>query len=154
MAASYTAESLSARLFCRMVEFDPDTGDATFVTLNPSASEDCLAIADNGGPRRYLFGIMDTVGTGGQTTAIVYACTAADGTGATAVTTITPTTANAVGDTVWVEVDTDQIHEVLATATHVGLKIDLVTATDECAVVVIGSEGLNQYVNLTDDYIS
>jgi len=154
MAATYTAESLSARQFCRMVEFDPYTGDATFVTLNPAASEDCLALADNGGPRRYFFGIMDTVGTGGITSATVYACTAAAGTGATEVDSITPTTCDAVGDHVFIEVNVEQIHEVLATATHVGLKIDLVTSTDELAVVVIGTDGLNKYAGLTSDYIS
>jgi hypothetical protein len=154
MAATYGAESLTARLFCRMVEFDPDSGDATFVELNPDDGEDCLALTDNGGPKKYLFGIMDTVGTGGITSAVVYACTSAAGAGLIAVDTITPTTCNAVGDHVWIEVDVEQIHEVLATATHVGIKIDLVTTTDECAVVVIGSDGLNQYASLTADYIS
>lgn len=154
MSATYTAESLSARSFRRMLDFDPDSGDATFVTLNPAASESCLLLTDNGGPRRYLFGIMRSVGTGAITSATVYACTAADGTGATAVTAITPTTANAVGDTAWVEVDVDQINEVLADADYVGLKIDLVTAEDECVVFVEGAEGLNQYSGLTSNYIS
>lgn len=154
MAATYTAESLSARLFVRSVDFDPNSGDDTFVTLNPSASEDCLLITDNGGPRRYLFDIFRSVGVGAITTVTVVAATAAAGTGATTVKQITPTTANAVGDHVFVEVDVDQINEVLADADYVGLKIDLVTAEDECVVTVIGADGLNQYAGLSTNYIA
>lgn len=151
---AYTAEHLRSTLFCRMVEFDPDSGAATAVTLNPADSETYLSLSANGSPKRYLFGIMVTVGTGGITTATVNAATDAAGTGATQVAQITPTTADAVGDHVWVEVDADQIRDAVAGATHVGLVIDLVTATDELAVVVIGSHGQHQYEDLTANYIS
>lgn len=151
---AYTAEHLRSKLFVRVVEFDPDSGSATAVTLNPADSETYLSLTANGKPKRYLFGMMVTVGTGGITTATVNAATAADGTGATQVAQITPTTADAVGDYVWVEVDADQIRNALAGATHVGLVIDLVTATDELAVVVIGADGQHQYDELTADYIS
>jgi len=151
---SYTANHLMSRLFVRMVEFDPDTGDATAVTLNPADSETYLALADNGAPKRYLFGVLRTVGTGGLTTVTVNAATAADGTGATEVAQITPTTADAVGDYVFVEVDADQIRAALATATHIGLVIDQVTAGDECVIIVIGSDGQHQYSGLTANYIS
>lgn len=151
---AYTAEHIRSTHFCRMVEFDPDSGAATAVTLNPAASATYLALNANGAPKKYLFGIMVTVGTGGITSAVVNAATAADGTGAAAVATITPTTADAVGDHVWVEVDADQIRDALAAATHIGLVIDLVTSTDECAVVVIGMDGQHQYEDLTADYIS
>lgn len=151
---AYTAEKARARAFRRLVEFDPDSGSATAVTLNPADSETYLSLSANGAPKRYLFGIIRTVGTGAITSAVVNAATAADGTGATAVATITPTTADAVNDHVWVEVDQDQIREALSTATHIGLVIDLVTATDECVIYVEGSEGQHQYDELTADYIA
>lgn len=151
---AYTAEVLRAELFVRPVEFDPDTGDATNVTLNPADSEDYLALNANGSPKRYLFAILRTVGTGAITSVVVNAATSAAGAGATAVATITPTTANAVGDYVFVEVDADQIRDALTLATHIGLVIDLVTSTDECVVTVIGAEGQHQFDELTADYIS
>lgn len=151
---AYTRESISSRQFVRMVEFDPDSGSATAVTLNPADSENYLALSANGAPKRYMFVIMKSVGTGGITTATVNAATAADGTNATEVKQITPTTCDAVGDQVIVEVDADQIRNALSTATHLGLVIDLVTATDECVVTVIGTNGQNQYDGLTSNYIS
>ena len=151
---AYTAEKARSRAFRRLVEFDPDSGSATAVTLNPADSENYLALSANGAPRRYLFGVVRTVGTGGVTSVVVNAATSAAGAGAQAVATITPTTADAVGDHVWVEVDMDQIRDALATATHIGLVIDLVTSTDECAIYVEGFDGQHQYEDLTADYIS
>lgn len=152
---AYTAEVLRAILFVRQVEFDPDSGADTNVTLNPADSEDYLALSANGAPKRYLFGIRVAVGTGGITTVVVNAATAADGTGAVAVSpAITPTNADAVGDFVFVEVDADQIRDALAGATHIGLVINLVTSTDELAIVVIGADGQHQFDELTADYIS
>ncbi len=154
MAATYDAEKMTSELFARLVDFDPDTGNATLVTLVPAATEKCIALAANGVPQRFLFGVFKSVGTGGTTTVTVIAATAADGTGQTTVKQITPTTQDAVGDTVWVEVDTAQIKEVLATATHVGLEIDLVTSTDECVVAVIAGEVMYKRNGLTANYIS
>lgn len=154
MPATYDAEHLTSRLFVRSVEHDPDSADDEFVQLNPAGSANCLAITDNGIPRRYLFQVLRTVGTGHLDTVTVVAATAADGTGATTVKQITPTTADAVGDFVNVEVDVEQVREVLSNATHVGLKIHQETGGDECAVVIIGAEGQHQYADLTADYIS
>lgn len=151
---AYTANRALARAFRRLVEFDPDSGAATAVELNPADSENYLELVANGAPKRYVFGVIRTVGTGGITSVTVNAATAADGTGATQVAQITPTTANAVGDHVWIEVDADQIRDALAGATHLGLVIDLVTATDECVVYIEGCEGQHQYDGLTSDYIS
>ncbi len=140
MAATYDAEKVFSENFIRSVDFDPDTGNATLVTLNPAATEKCLDLKANGIPKRYAFIIFHSVGTGAITTATVVAATAADGTGQTTVKQIAPTTVDAVGDYAVVEVDIEQIREVLPTATHVGLEIDLVTSTDECVVTVIGSD--------------
>ena len=151
---AYTAEQLRSRLFVRSVDFDPASANEEPVQLNPAASENYLALNANGAPKRYLFCVFRSVGTGGLTTVTVKAATAADGTGETTVKQITPTTADAVGDHVFVEVDADQIRAALSTATHVGLEIDVVTGTDECVVTVIGSDCQHQYDELTADYIA
>lgn len=151
---AYTAEHLTSRLLViGGLDFDPDSGSATAVTLNPVASENYLSLTANGAPKRYLFQIRRTVGTGGITSAVVNAATSAAGAGATAVATITPTTADAVDDTVNVEVDADQIRAALATATHIGLVITLETSTDECNVTVVAANGQHQYEGLTADVI-
>ena len=151
---AYTAEVLRSKLFVRSVEFDPDSGAATAVTLNPADSATYLSLTANGSPKRYLFSIRVAVGTGGITSVVVNAATSVTGGGAVAVATITPTTADAVNDNVFVEVDADQIRTALAGATHIGLVIDLVTSTDELAVTVIGADGQHQYDELTADYIA
>lgn len=151
---AYTAQHQTTRRFHRMLDFDPNATSETAVTLNPADSEAYLALSDNGAPKRYLFGVMRSVGSDGITSVTVKAATAADGSGETAVKAITPTTADAVGDTVWVEVDADQIRAALPAATHVGLEIALETATDECVVVVIGDQCQFEYDGLTADYIS
>jgi hypothetical protein len=152
---AYTAEHLTSRLLViGGLDFDPNSGSATAVTLNPADTEDYLALSANGAPKNYLFQIRRTVGTDAITTAIVYAATSAAGANKAAVATITPTTADAVDDVVNIEVDADQIRDALATATHIGIEIDLETSTDECSVTVVGANGQHQYEGLTADYIS
>lgn len=152
MPATYSASHLKDRSIRRLLDFDPDATTATLVTLDPANSDECLAIATN---RRFLFGIMRSVGTGTISSASIVAATAADGTGATAVVSHALGSApNAVGDTIWLECDVEQIHEVLAGATHVGLQIALATATDECVVFVELAEPTYVTPGLTADYIS
>jgi len=152
MTATYTsAEKLLSRSLRRMLDFDPDSGSAVLVTLDPANSAKGIAIA---GYRRFVFGVMKSVGTGAISAVKVQGATAAAGTGATDVITATPTTADAVGDTVWYEVDVEQIREVLSTATHVVLEITLATSTDECVVFVEAAEPTYQKTGLTANYIS
>ena len=151
---AFTAEKLRSILFVRPVEFDPDSGSDTNVILNPADSEDYLALSANGAPKQYLFSIRVAIGTGGITTATVNAATSVTGTGAQQVAQITPTSADAIGDYVFIEVSADQIRAALAGATHIGLVIDLVTSGDELAICVIGADGQFQFDELTADYIS
>lgn len=153
MAATYSAEHLTARSLRRMLDFDPDSGSAVVVDLDPASSAKTIALT--AGYRRFLFGIMRSVGTGQITTARIIACTAADGTGSvTTVVTSSPTTADAVGDTVWLECDVEQVREVLSTAAYVGLEITLQTSTDECVVFVEAAEPTFAVAGLTSNYIS
>lgn len=153
MAATYSVAHLTARSVRRLLDFDPDASTAVVATLNPAASEKCLAITTG---RRFLFGIMHSVGTGAFTAARIIAATNAAGTGSptTVVAHALGTAPDAVGDTIWLECDVEQVREVLATATHVGLEITLVTSTDECVLFVEAAEPTFVLAGLTADYIS
>lgn len=153
MAATASVEKRTSRALRRMLDFDPDSGSATLVTLDPAASAKCVAIAEF---KNFLFGHMRSVGTHGTTTWSIIAATAADGTGNTAVVTktVNPLLQDAVGDTCWIECDVEQIHEVLPTATHVGLYITLNTSTDEGVIYMECSGALYPRTGLTADYIS
>ena len=152
MASTTIANRIFANCSAHFVEFDPDSGSETAVRLDPGASADFLAIGEF---RRFACSVLHTVGTGGITTVTIYGATAADGTGAVAVASITPTTNDAVNDSSHLlECDVEQIREVLATATHVGVKIDLVTSTDELAVFFMRCEPMYPRTGLTVNYIS
>ena len=156
MVATYTAHKALACCRRGLFDFDPDTTDATVVTLGPgleTATDKCVPIANF---RRFVAGLVRSVGTGSVTSFKIIAATAADGTGNTAVVAHAIGSApNAVGDYIWLECDVEQIHEVLPTATHVGVEISLVTSTDECIVYFEESEPFHgPRAGLTDDFIS
>ena len=154
MTATYDAQSLLARFKCRMANWDPDGADKVIVDLDPSGSDECFPIARS---KRFLFGCL--VNTTGATPNDleefeVIAATDADGTGATVVKAhALGSTPDAIGDYVWLEVDVKQIREVLATATHVGVRAEVTTLTSQCTFVVI-EERMEEYNDLTADYVS
>lgn len=152
MTATYSAEHLTGISLRRLLDFDPDSASETAVDLVPGSADSYFPIAQY---KRFLVGAFRSVGTGAITTFKIYAATAADGTGATAVVAHALGSApDAVGDTVWLECNVEQIHEVLATATHVGVKITLATSTDECVVYFEAAEPYFPHAGLTADYIS
>jgi hypothetical protein len=151
MAATYTTASGLSRSKRQLLDFDPDATSATLVDLNRGATGTCVPL---GLYRRFVVGVMHSVGTGAITLVEIIAATAVDGTGATVVTSKAATTADAVGDTVWIEADASQVKEVLATATHVGVRITLATATDECVVMLEQLEPIFEAAGLTADDIS
>jgi hypothetical protein len=131
---AYTAYRMMAEANRRMVDFDPDSGSEVVVTLNPGASEKCLAIAP--GFDAFLAGLVRTVGTGAVTQFRIIVADAADGTGnvATVVASGALTT-DAVGDTAWLEASDEQVKAAMvATSAYIGVAITLVTSTDECIV--------------------
>ena len=154
MVATSTAHKLMANLACKMVSFIPGSADKEIVDLVPGTSDECLPIARS---RRFLFGIM--LVTGGATPDEIeefeiIAATDADGGGAVVVVAhAIGTAANLIGDTLWLEADVENIREVLATATHVGVRAELVASTDECALTVI-EQRIEQEAGLTADYIA
>lgn len=70
----------------------------------------------------------------------------------------TPTTADAVGDQLALEVSAEEVRAALAHATHVSVEVDMGTNTDTAAVTYImegaGKGGRFSYANLTGDVIS
>lgn len=154
MPATYTAAVLSSLIRMRLVDFDPDSADPALATLNPSASEKGIAIAAGG--RRVLVKLMRSVGTGNvDAFEIIVAANAALTTNATVVAAhAAPTVANAVGDELTLEVDVEQMREVLAAATHWGVRVELATSTDECVIGFVEAEHQFPRAGLTADYIS
>src|SRR5436190_13039065 len=77
---AYTANRMMARARRRLVDFDPDSASETIVTLNPAASEKCLALNVLGGLESVLASLMKSVGTGTITTFRIFVADNAAGT--------------------------------------------------------------------------
>lgn len=159
MTATTTAVHLFANREIRMRENDPDTGSDAYVDLAEPAAGSAgtptapfISIANF---RRFAAIYMTTVGTGGITAFSIMAATSAAGAGAAAVVThALGSNPDAVGDFVVLECSVEQIREVLATATHVGVLVNLVTSTDEGCLTFIRDEPQFPVAGLTADYIS
>jgi len=100
--------------------------------------------------------ILVTLLTGtGPTAFSIYAGTSAAGAGAVAVVThAMGSLPNAVGDSLFLECNAEQIHESLATATHVGVWLDCNNNDDETAVVFTCEDPYYPRAGLTADYVS
>lgn len=159
MPATYSADHIFANREIRVRENDPDTGNDAYVDLAQPAAGSAgtptapfLPIANF---RRFWAIYMTTVGTGGITAFKIIAATDAAGAGAAVVVAhALGTNPDAVGDQVILECNVEQIREVLATATHVGVLINLVTSTDEGVVTFCRDEPQFPRSGLTADYIS
>lgn len=152
---AYTANRLKAQSARRMVDFDPDSSSETIVTLNPAASEKCIAL-NRIGAQAFLAGFMHSVGTGSVTGFKIF--TSEDAAGVTNATTVAThalgSDPNAVGDTLWLEATAEQVKAALATAAYVGVKLTLSTNTDEGVVFFEEAESRHKYDTLTGDYVS
>lgn len=154
MPATYTAEKLRSRHNIRMVDYDIDAALNVVDLGQPQgAGNKCLPLS--AGYKNFLAALFRSVGTGTVTKFEIIAATAADGTGATIVVSHAIGTApDAVGDTIVLECDVEQVKEVLPTATHVGVRVQLATSTDEAVVLFMRSEPTFAASGLTADYIS
>lgn len=150
---AYTAEHLRSRADRRLVDFDPGGTDPVIVDLDPTSSGELLPLSD--GYRRFLAGLFRSVGTGDIDAFEIIVGTDADGTGATVVAShaFGAGDADAVGDYVWLECDVETAKNALATATHIGVRIEM-AADEECVVYFERADGQFQHTNQTADYIS
>lgn len=133
MPATSVANKALFRSRRRMIDYDIDNVLNVVDLGQPQgAGNKCLPLALH---RRFVAGLFRSVGTGSVTAFQLIAATAADGTGATVIIAHAIGSApDAVGDTIWLEADAEQAREVLPTATHVGVRVQLVTTTDEAVV--------------------
>lgn len=135
-----------------MVDYDID-GALNLVDLGlpQGASQQCLPAAEF---RRFCAGLFRSVGTGSVTAFQIIAATSAAGANATVVVEHALGSApDAVNDQIWLECNIEQVRAALATATHVGVRVDLVTAGDECVVFFERAEPQFPRAGLTADYI-
>jgi hypothetical protein len=154
MVATYVAQHLNAHVETRMVDYDIDDALNVVDLGQPQgASLKCLPIALF---RRFRAALFRSVGTGTVTKFQIIAATNAAGTGSPTIVVehAIGSAPDAVGDTIWLECNAEQIREVLATATHVGVRVHLATATDEAVVLFERAEPLYQRADLTADYIA
>ena len=153
MAATYNSHKVFGNANLRMRDFDPDGTAATVVDLDPATGGEGLLIENF---RHFVAGLFRSVGTGTVAEFSIIADT--DDDMATTPTVVVQhalgSAPDAVGDTIWLECDVEQIREVLATATYVGVRIDLATATDECVVFFGRFEPAYPTRNLTADAIA
>jgi len=156
MVATYTANHLRSRLSVRTVIWQPaDAATAQLVDLGQpqGASNLMLPIADFDSVMAVVTASL-LVGNG-VTAFSIYAGTSAAGANPTAVVTHAVGSApDAEGDTLVLECNVEQIHEVLATATHVGVWIDCANNDDETAVTLIRADSRFKKSGLTADYVA
>ncbi len=141
--ATYDAEKFLANHTVKLHDFDPGVTTVVAVEWRPIAEF-----------RRFIAGIVRTIGTG-ATTFDIAAATDSIGTSAAAVKAHgIGSEPDAVEDQLFLEVDAEQIRESLAGATHWSPRISVATGTDEMVVVTIESEALYPRTGLTADIVA
>jgi hypothetical protein len=159
MAATSTVEHFTARERNIYAEFDVTTTDSTVADLGQGfgSTDNLLDLSAYGGPQKFYAALIKTVGTGNTDEFSIIAATNAAGTGSPTVVvqtvTATAQTQNAVGDVLVLECDINQIREVLPTATHVGVRLEPATNTDEW-VIHAKATYLHQFAGLTANFIA
>jgi hypothetical protein len=158
MPATYSAEHFTARERNLYVEFDVTTTDSTVADLGQAfgSTDNLLDLSQYGGLQKFYVALFKTVGTGNTDEFSIIAATNAAGTGSPTVViqtaTATAQTQNAVGDFLVLECDIDMIREVLPTATHVGVRLEPATNTDEW-VIHAKATYLHSFTGLSANFI-
>jgi hypothetical protein len=156
MVATTTTHHFQAKNNVRQVVWQPaDAATAQIVDLGQpqGASVLMLPIAHF---RNFYARIITSllVGTG-PTAFSICAATDAAGTGVQLVKThAMGSLPDAEGDTVVLECSAEEIREVLATATHVGVWLDCNNNDDETIVTLIRADALYGYSALDAEYVS
>jgi hypothetical protein len=154
MPATYTTDVLGSRALRRIVEIDIDAA-LNIVDLGTpqGAGNKCFPIANF---RRFIAGVFRSVSAPSALTAFqIIAATDAAGTGATIVVAHALGAApDAVGDTVFLECDVEQVREVLAAATHVGVRVQVANAADENVIYFEANDPMFPRAGLTADFVS
>lgn len=153
MAATYSANHLDSRSEIRLVRYDVDAAlNIADLGQPQGGGNSCLPIANF---RRFRARLLHNVGVGAVSAFQLVAATSAAGAGATIVAAhALGSVPDAVGDQVGIECDVEQIREVLPTATHVGVRVQMAVATDEGIVFFERADPFYPRAGLTSDYVS
>lgn len=137
-----TTNHLQSRLAARTYLHDPaDATVATKVAWVPMTFQHFMALV--------------TVAVGAVVTFKIFAAVDSSGTTPTLVKAhATPTTADAAGDQLMLEVSAEEVLAALAAASHVSVEVDMVTNTDTAAVTYIREGGRFTVDAQTADVIS
>jgi hypothetical protein len=152
---AYTAHHLNARVNTRLVDYDIDDAlNVADLGQPQGAGLKLVPLAD--GYRRFRAALFRSVGTGSVTKFQIIAATNAAGTGSPTIVVehAIGSAPNAVGDTIWLECDAEQVREALPTATHIGLRVHLATASDEAVLLFERADPTYTAGALTADFIS
>lgn len=151
---AYTANKLMASALRKLVDFDPDATTAVVADLVPGGAAKGIALAEHSF-QSFLAGLVRTVGTGAVTLLEIITADAADMTGnVTAIKTLAGLTADAVGDTIWLECTGEEVAAAkAATNLYIGVRVTLATGTDECIVYFEAANG-RKADGLTAAYIA
>ena len=154
MTATYTAEHISANRKQIAVVWQPaDAATAQLVDLGQPQGASALMLPIEEYKRFSAQTVASLLVGNGVSAFSIYAGTSAAGAGAVAVVSHAVGTApDAEGDSLFLECDVDQIHEVLATATHVGVWLDCANNDDETVVIFTCEEPTYPHAGLTADY--
>lgn len=150
---AYTANKLMASALRKLADFDPDATSAVVVDLKNGTAKG-IALAENAF-QAFLLGVVRSVGTGAITLIEIITADAAAMTGnVTAIKTLAGLTADAVGDTIWLECTGEEVAAAkAATNLYIGARVTLATGTDECIVYFEAAHG-RKADGLTAAYIS
>ena len=152
MVATATIHHLFARSERRMVEYDSDDAlNLVDLSLPQGGSTELLPVVQF---RRFVAGLIRTVGTSTVSAFSIVAATSAAGAGVTAVVSHALGSApDAINDQLWLETTIEQVREVVSRATHVGIQVQLATASDEAIFYFERTEPRHPRADLTTDFI-
>lgn len=150
---AYTANKLMASSLRKLADFDPDATTAVVVDLKVGSGKG-VPLAEHSF-QAFLAGVVRSVGTGAITLLEIITADAAAMTGnVTAIKTLAGLTADAVGDTIWLEVTGEEVAAAkAATNLYIGVRVTLATGTDECIVYFEAGAG-RKVDGLTAAYIA
>jgi len=157
MASTTTAVHVSANRKQIMVVWQPaDAATAQLVDLGQPQGASVLMLPIENFQRFTAQTCASLLVGAGVSVFGICAGTSAAGAGASAATLVAShavgTAADAEGDSLFLECTAEQIHEVLATATHVGVWLDCANDDDETVVIFTCEKPTYPHAGLTADY--
>lgn len=146
MASSITSVKGTSELKVKTYFHDP--ADATVATKVPAV---WLPMAGF----EWLLASVCVASAHAMVTFKIFAATDDSGTGATEVAAhATPTVADAAGDVLYLEASAEMVKDVLPTATHVAVEVDMDTAAALAVVSLIFGGAHRKFAGLTADQIA